>query len=62
MKVAGCELNAYEPHAAMDVRRWFDLNPQMEEYLGWYEEILEVWHRGGLLAHCEVIVVKLVGS
>ena len=46
----------------MDARRRFDLNRQVEEYLGWYEEILEVWHRGSLLAHCEVIVVRLAGS
>ena len=33
-------------NAAMDARQRFDLNRQAEKYWGWYEEILEVWHRG----------------
>jgi hypothetical protein len=30
-------------NGAMDARRQFDLNRQVEEYLGWYYEIAERW-------------------
>lgn len=31
-------------NAARDARQRFDLRQQVEEYLEWYEEILEAWH------------------
>lgn len=33
-------------NAAEDAQRRFGLNRQVEEYLGWYGEILEAWRRG----------------
>ncbi len=33
-------------NAAEDAQKRFGLNRQVEEYLEWYEEILEAWRRG----------------
>jgi len=33
-------------NAAQNARRRFDLEQQVEAYLGWYKEILEAWRRG----------------
>ena len=45
-------------NAAEDPRQRFDLNRQVEEYLGWYEEILEHGIQACLLARSEATVVK----